>query len=375
LSVRVADENDNDASSTSQESSDQVDPLESSECSYSSMDDIEVQSPAACDSFSSSLFSSDRTGEAKGSLVTKQLLTSQTSSVQHRINPSSPIDEHHGVDRDIPMHSQNVKHNVVPDPLELDYHRSNFLPSDRFLKNPFTNSFRNMYSADEVLLYTNNKSAKVEVSLDNLVYPFHSESGPPKLEKSKDYEESKINQPWNTSIPYNLNLNPILKNAVYRHTDNDIHGNRKNRALDSFDFESVTDPCEVYCGRSTPCLDESQSGSATVVQSNSQTSQQPDSSSKLAQSRSHADLAFSGEVAPRDNVQENRSGGALWEKSLEYTAKSKEKIVGDISSQSDMPLDIVIDKCIIQEVLLQYPDFFLLFLKYIFMFHARSFCC
>ena len=76
--VRAADEKDNDASSTSQESSDKVDPLESSECSsYSSLDDIEVEGATACDNLSSSMFSScyTTTGGAKCSLVAKEKKT------------------------------------------------------------------------------------------------------------------------------------------------------------------------------------------------------------------------------------------------------------------------------------------------------------
>ncbi|TVU14863.1 hypothetical protein EJB05_38359 [Eragrostis curvula] len=353
----ASDKKDNDASSTSQESSDNVDPLESSECSsYSSVDDIEVETATACDNLSSSIFSSYCTGEAKGSLVTKKLDSSQTSCVRHGINPSIPIDEHHKdlSCRDVPMHPQDFKHSMLPNALELDYHLGNFLPSERFLKSPFRSSFEEMYSSGEVL-YVDNKNAKEQVLLDNTVYPFHSEPRPPKIENSKDHKEpSKINQPWNTSIPYNFSLNPILKNAACRHAESDLHGNSKNRALGSFDFESVKDPCEVYCGRSTTYCDESVSGAATVVQSSSNTSRDPDCSSKLAKARSNADLAASGEMVARDNIQEKGSGGALWEKSLEYTAKSKEAIVRDSYSQSDMPLDIVIDKCIIQEVLLQY---------------------
>ncbi|KAK3143961.1 hypothetical protein QOZ80_4AG0307140 [Eleusine coracana subsp. coracana] len=261
-----ADEKDSDVSSTSQESSDKVDPLESSECSsYSSMDDIEIESATTCDNVSSSLFSSCCT--------------------------------------------------------EVDYNLSKFLPFHGFLKNPFTSSFREMNSAGNV----------------------------------QDYEESSnINQLWNTSIPYNFSSNPILKNTACHHAESDLHGKGKNRALASFNFESVTDPCQAYCGRNTSYLDESASGAATVVQSSSHTSQQPDSSSTHAQTTSQADLPFSVEMPARDNLQENRYGGALWEKSLEYTAKSQEKNIEDKYSQSDMPVDIVIDKCIIQEVLLQY---------------------
>ncbi|XP_062183615.1 uncharacterized protein LOC133887670 isoform X2 [Phragmites australis] len=357
-----ADEKDNNASSTSQESSDIVDPIESSECSsYSSMDDIEVESATACDNLSSSMFSSSCTStvEAKYSLVTKKLLSYPTTSVRHGINPAIPIDEHQ-IDGNLscrlfPVHSQNIKHNVVPNALELDYLLSNSSPFGRFLKNSFSSSEK-MSSAGE-FLYADNKSALEQASLDNVVYPLHSESGSPGLLDSKNNQKSgKINQPWNTSIPYNISLNPILKNAACRHKENDLQGKRKNQALASFDFESVTDPCEVYCGRSTSYHDESGLGAATVVQPSAQASRQPDCSSMplQAQARGKAYVASSGEMAGRDNLQENASGGAFWEKSLQYTAKSKEKIAGDSISQPDMPLDIVIDKCIVQEVLLQY---------------------
>ncbi|OEL35942.1 hypothetical protein BAE44_0003035 [Dichanthelium oligosanthes] len=358
----AADEKDNDASSASQESSDKEDPLESSECSsYTSMDDVEVESATACENLSSSMFSSycTSTGEAKCSLVTRKLLSSQASSVHHGINCASPIDECEKDGnfscRHVPMHSHNIKHNVVLDALELDYQYSQFSPFDRFMKRASCSSEK-MNSVEE-FLYTDHKSSVEKVSYGNVVYPLHSESGSPRLLNSKNYEKSgKINQPWNTSIPYNLNLNPILKNAACCHTESDLQHKSKNRALASFDFESVTDPCEVYCGRSPSCLVESVNGVATVVQPSTQPSGQPDCSSKLlqAEARSQAYLTSSGEMAAKDNLQENASGGAFWEESLQYNDKSKAKTAVDFSSQFDLPLDIVIDKCIVQEVLLHF---------------------
>ncbi|XP_012703373.1 uncharacterized protein LOC101766023 isoform X2 [Setaria italica] len=357
----AADEKDNDASSTSQESSDKEDPLESSECSsYTSMDDVEVESARACDDLSSSMSSPycTSTGEAKCSLVTRKLLSSQASSVHHGINHASPIDESEKDDnlsyRHVPMHSQNIKHNAALDALELDYQYSQFSPFDRFMKRTCCSSEK-MNSVEE-FLYTDHKSSVQKVSHGNVVYPLHSESGSPRLLNSKHYEKSgKINQAWNTSIPYNLSLNPILRNAACCHTESDLQHKSKNRALASFDFESVTDPCEVYCERSPSCLVESVNGAATVVQPRTQPSGQPDCSSKLlqAEARSQAYLTSSGEVA-EVNLQESASGGAFWEKSLQYNDKSKEKTAGDFSSEFDMPLDIVIEKCIMQEVLLQY---------------------
>jgi gamma-tubulin complex component 6 len=359
LYVSAADEKYNDASSASQEFSDKEDPLESSECSsYTSMDDAEVESATACDSLSSSMSLPycTSTSEVKCPPVTGKLLSSQASSVNHGINHASPIDESEKDDnfncRHVPTHSQNIKHNAVLGASELDYQYSHFSPFDRFMKRTSCSSEK-MNSVE--FLYTNHESSVQKVSH---VYALHSESGSPRLLNSKNYEKSgKINQAWSTSIPYNLSLNPILKNAACCHTESDLQHKSKNRALASFDFESVTDPCEVYCERSPSCLVESVNGAATVVQPRTEPSGQPDYSSKLLQTdaRSQACLTSSGEVAEEVNLQEIASGGSFWEKSLQYNDKSKEKTAGDFSSQFDMPLDIVIDKCIMQEVLLQYP--------------------
>ncbi|PUZ48491.1 hypothetical protein GQ55_7G248700 [Panicum hallii var. hallii] len=365
----AADEKNNDAPPTSQESSDKEDLLESSdkedllessECSsYTSMDDVEVESATACDNLSGSTSYCTSTGEAKCSLVTRKLLSSDAVSVHHGINCVSPIDECEEYGklscRHVPMHSQNTKHNVVPDALDLDYQYSQFSPFDRFMKRTSCSSEK-MNSVDE-FLYTNHKSSLEKASHGNVVYPLHSGSGPSRLLNSKNYEKfGKINQAWNTSIPYNLSFNPILKNAACCHTESDLQHKSKNRALGSFDFESVTDPCEVYCGRNPSCPVESVNGAATVVQPSTQPSQQLDCSRKIlqAEARSQAYPTSSEEMAARDNIQENASGGAFWEKSLQYNDKSKEKTAVDFNPQFDMPLDIVIDKCIIQEVLLQY---------------------
>ncbi|KAG8083047.1 hypothetical protein GUJ93_ZPchr0014g46776 [Zizania palustris] len=120
------------------------------------------------------------------------------------------------------------------------------------------------------------------------------------------------------------------------------------------DIEVEIDTACAYCGRSTS-LGEFEVRSAMTVQSNAQAPKQPDCSSKLCQAKvtSQACLASSGEISAQKNILENPSGGAFWEKSLDYTSKSIE-LSGDSTSSSDVPLDIVIDKCIIQEVMLQY---------------------
>jgi gamma-tubulin complex component 6 len=317
------------------------------------MDDTEVESSTACENLSSSMFSlyCTSTGEAKGSLVTSKLLSSQSSSVDHGINCAIPI-ECEKDDRlsckHVLVHPQNTKHTAVPDGSELDYQYSQFSPFDKFMKS----SFESMNSVAE-FLYSDHKR-----SVGSAVYPLHSESGTTKLSNSKNYEKfGTINQPWNTSIPYNLSLNPILKNAACYHTESDMQQKSKNQSLASFDFESVMDPCEVYCARSPSLLVESVNGAATAGQPSTQPYEQPDCSTKLlqAQTRSQSSLISSGEMSTRDSLQKNASGGAFWEISLLYNDKSKEKPALDFSSQFDMPLDIVIDKCIIQEILLQYP--------------------
>ncbi|XP_047066430.1 uncharacterized protein LOC124674425 [Lolium rigidum] len=338
----AADEDDNDACSTSEESSDKLDPLESSECSsYSSMDENEVENSIVCVNLSSSKFSSYHasTGEAKCSPETKEVLSYETSSCQNGTDPANPNDEHlrdsNWSCSNVPMHSQNMEHNVMPDAQDLDYQYSKFWPFGRFPKNACNSSPGQMCLVDE-FLYTDVESAVEQVSHD---------------EKSGTMTSS-----WNTSVPYNLSSNPILKNAGVRHMESDLEGKRKNQALASFVFESVTNPCEVYCGRSRSCLVEPEAGSTVVLQSTAQICKQSDCSSNLLQAKtgSQGCIASSVEIAARDNLLENVCGGALWEKLLEYTAKSTEKIAGDSSSASDMPLDIAIDKCIIQEVLLQY---------------------
>lgn len=346
----AGDDKENDASSTSQESSDKLDPLESSDCSssYSSMDEIEVESGIACGNLSSSMLSSYHasTGEANFSSETKYMCSYQSSSFHNDRNTSSPNNDYHRNGdlscNNVPMISQNMEHNVMPDTLELDYQYSKFWPFGKLPKNTFKSCPGKMCLVDE-FLYTDNESAVEQVSHD-VVYPSHNENS------------WKINRSWNTSVPYNLSTNPILKNAASHQMESDLQGKRKNRALTSFVFESVTNPCEVYCGRSTSCLVECEDGATKGVQTAAQFYEETDCSSKLLEAKtgSQGYLALTGEMAARDNIQENVCGGALWEKLLEYTAKTTEKIVRDSNAASDMPLDIAIDKCIIQEVLLQY---------------------
>uniref|UniRef100_A0A0E0M8H9 Gamma-tubulin complex component n=1 Tax=Oryza punctata TaxID=4537 RepID=A0A0E0M8H9_ORYPU len=338
----VAGLKDNDSSSTSQESSDKVDALESSESSssYGFIDDIEDEIDTACDNMPSSMFSSycASSGEAKCSSVTTKLLSYESCSVHDGINPASPINKNKKKDDSsyghVPMHSQSIEHDVVRDALKLDNQYNEFWPFDSFLKNSFNISSGKLSLAEE-FLYTGHAN----------VVCLYSESGSPRLpNRDNDEKSSNIKQPWNTSIPYNFSINPILKNAASCHMEHDLHGKRKNRALIGFNFESVTNPCEAYCGRSTSSLDEFEVRSAMALQPNAQASNQLDCSSKLLQAKttSQACLTSPGNISAQTNLLENPMGGAFWEKSLEYTAKSMEK-AGDTTSSSDMPLDIVID--------------------------------
>ncbi|XP_006652651.2 uncharacterized protein LOC102701165 [Oryza brachyantha] len=349
----VAELKDNDASSTSQESSDKVDALESSESSslYSSIDDIEDEIDTTCDSMPSSMFSLYHlsSGEAKHSLVTTKLLSYQTCSVHDGINPASPINEHQKDGElsygHVSMHSQSIEHDVVHDALELDNQYSEFWPFGSFMKNSFNISSGKL-SLDEDFLYRGDKSTAEQLLPESC--------SPGLSNRDNDEKSSNVNQPWNTSIPYNFNINPILKNAAACHVEHDSHGKRKNRALIGFNFESVTNPCEAYCGRNTSSFDEFEVTPVMALQPNARASKQLDCSSKLLQSQTTDQACLtSGEILEHTKLLDNSSGGAFWEKSLEHTARSTE-IAGHRTSLSDMPLDIVIDKCIIQEVLLQY---------------------
>ena len=313
------------------------------------MDEIEIESGIAYGNSSSTMLSSCHAsmGEAKCFSETKNVFSYQTSSLHNGTNPASPNAEHH---RDgylscsnVPVHPQNMKHNVMPDALELDYQYSKFWPFSKFPKNTFSSSPGKMCFVDD-FLYTDDGST-VEVSHDDADYPSHDE------------KFCKISRTWNCTVPYNLSTNPILKNAACRHMESDFQGKRKNRALTSFVFETVTNPCEVYCGRSTYCLVDSEAGATGIVQSAAQISEQSDCCSKLLQAKTGSQeyLASSEEMAAVDNLKENVCGGALWEQLLEYTSKSTEKIAGESSAASDMPLDIAIGKSIKQEILLQYP--------------------
>uniref|UniRef100_A0A0D9W8B2 Gamma-tubulin complex component n=1 Tax=Leersia perrieri TaxID=77586 RepID=A0A0D9W8B2_9ORYZ len=342
---------DNDTSSTSQESSDKVDALESSESSssYCSIDDIEDEIETVCD-MPSSMFSSYcvSSGEVKCSSVTTKLLSHKTCSVHDGSNPAISIDEHQK-DNDLtfghfPMHSQSIRHDVVHDSLELGNRYSELWPFDSFAKNSF-NISSGILSLSEDFLHRGDKSEVEQVSHGNAVCPHSDLESPRLLNRDNNEKSSNISHPLNASIPYNFSINPILKNAASCHMEHELHGKSKNSTLVGFNFESVTNPCEAYCGRTTSSLDEFEAISGMVVQSDDRASKQLDCSNKLLQgeTRGQVCLTSSGEISAQTDLLENPSGGAFWEKSLEYTGKSME-IAGDSISSSDMPLDIVIDK-------------------------------
>ena len=187
---------------------------------------------------------------------------------------------------------------------------------------------------------------------------------------------------WNLGYSYNLlSLNPMLtRNAGYHMTcSSRITNKMDNRKsyIPYFDFSSVEDPRELYGGRFhiSPddefLVDITDSGVSAAIGVKNPSEQQHDGDEILGDPIDKS--AFCTSYSSRNSIElqeesfpTSASGVSKWESLLSSSSKDVNYSAKDVvdgaggdrhnsMSRFEMPLDVVIDKCIVQEILLQYP--------------------
>lgn len=176
---------------------------------------------------------------------------------------------------------------------------------------------------------------------------------------------------WNSNEYYDLSANPILTRfSWFSNMDilKDRSSNKRHRShFPYFDFSSVVDPCNFSINvLATPDngleVEASRIGNSNLATVGSNgiladsvqhsNKDQPDLKPTCSSNTSREAHHTPG------HLPSSVSGGALWVGSLHYSNEIEscaEDKWHDSGAEFEMPPDVVIDKCIVQEILLQYP--------------------
>ncbi|KAK8964119.1 hypothetical protein KSP40_PGU008158 [Platanthera guangdongensis] len=168
--------------------------------------------------------------------------------------------------------------------------------------------------------------------------------------------------------PYVFSMNPMLTKTQWLPTvrnSRDIGFINSNAShFPNFNFSSVTDPCKLHS-------EGLHSGSGYRPKTETFMSVNPIGSVEGLENRGApikakvenepitASLCYPARetILPISAQSPNASGGADWTRSLKYPVNSATYSHGDIHLEEKflVPLDIILDRCILQEILLQYP--------------------
>ncbi|MCL7025357.1 hypothetical protein MKW94_007034 [Papaver nudicaule] len=199
--------------------------------------------------------------------------------------------------------------------------------------------------------------------------PVHGEDI--QLKKGTHGSSDSLRSPsWNLKYTSNFfNMNPMLTKYAWSQKKDDSRGTSCMPNVPCFDFSSVEDPSKVFRERVPYTLGKGSHGEIclfedTAVKVDDYIREQVlvgDSITIAQRNSSSAKLSSAlSEKQQENNAAESTSGGGKWEHSLSYSSNSAIYNAGDHrqssgrTSTSDIPLDVVIDKCILQEILLQY---------------------
>ncbi|PON59178.1 Gamma-tubulin complex component protein [Parasponia andersonii] len=192
----------------------------------------------------------------------------------------------------------------------------------------------------------------------------------PEVLFSKDQQDYNIHcsnfftlKNWKVNSADNfLSINPMLTKFTFLNLQTDAgerDGTRTGKPLPYFDFSSVEDPCKGCLESFSAGLMES-GASATGAKSDLRDEKHCDQDVLIVKPK----IIDGNSLSERsDHNQKDAtsliSGGSSWEKLLARSSNTVVNGVGDNAESSlakfDIPLDFIIDKCLLQEIMLQYP--------------------
>ncbi|KAF6169810.1 hypothetical protein GIB67_034202 [Kingdonia uniflora] len=293
-------------------------------------------------------------------------------AIERRVPISHYVDINHNKSKSSyisqPFQSGDIPLSKLPEDVFADYQSVNYWPLGGLLKNPFyvdegNTAVTKLYLTDCIskMPCKNNKIQKEETSC------IRKEFVPdiPTIATGKcdtQFENGTDASLWNHKYSSNFfNLNPMLtKNTIFH-----MMGKSRGTSVPLFDFSSVKDPSKVY-GEKLLASPDNVFEFGLPLFTNSAVSDAE------GVDECFQEQGYDGNDIPTDqknssstnseNLEENfvasALGGDKWEESLSYLGKNaicnSRARRQNTGAAFDVPLDVVIDKCILQEILLQY---------------------
>lgn len=171
----------------------------------------------------------------------------------------------------------------------------------------------------------------------------------------------------NITWPYAFSMNPMLTKTQWLptvHSSRDISlFNNSASHFPQFNFSSVTDPCKLHSeGLHSGSGYRSKAETSISVHLSCPVGGPEYSGAPIKEKVENQPITASLCYPARErNSQisaqpQNASGGANWTRSLKYPVNNATYSHGDILLEEKflVPLDIILDRCILQEILLQY---------------------
>ncbi|KAI3988516.1 hypothetical protein MKX01_026330 [Papaver californicum] len=181
--------------------------------------------------------------------------------------------------------------------------------------------------------------------------------------------DSLLSPSWNLKYSSNFfNVNPMLTKYAWSQKIDVSRGTSCMPSIPCFNFLSVEDPSKVFRQRVPSSFGKGSQGEiSSFEQSAVKVDDYPvehglDGDSIMVDQRNSSwakSSLISSEKQQENNAAESSSGGGNWEHSLSYSGNSALCNAGEHRQSSgrtctsDIPHDVVIDKCILQEILLQ----------------------
>ncbi|ONK74272.1 uncharacterized protein A4U43_C03F4550 [Asparagus officinalis] len=177
-----------------------------------------------------------------------------------------------------------------------------------------------------------------------------------------------IQQSWNSCDSYDLSINPTLAKTAWLRTVRNVRDKgviSAGSCFPYFDFSSVSDPCRGYSESLIASQGHgSQVKAPKLVSSASlavEVNGNPDDSARdtvTGQPVQSPGCSFRQTNELLHVLPPSASGGSSWERLLNYPGEASsfcnEDESSDLAETFETPLDVIVDKCILQEVLIQY---------------------
>ncbi|XP_039139788.1 uncharacterized protein LOC120277109 isoform X2 [Dioscorea cayenensis subsp. rotundata] len=169
-----------------------------------------------------------------------------------------------------------------------------------------------------------------------------------------------IPEPWACHDSYDLSTNPILRKSSFLHSTWNLRDrsslNKKGSFFSYFDFSSVSDPCKVYSEHEFQVEAPIPTESGVPSPGTESVSSEQCAPKHMTDKLTIKTVISSNEDFQKEPLQ-NASSGANWEGSLSYSGENSTVSTRDkcgLFAAYETPLDVVISKCIVQGIMLQY---------------------